>query len=74
MMVTGVVLACSSTVLLNGQDYYFQGDHLWNLFIERINLEFRKRLAREHPESPDFASELSGLLALRVSPLPDTSR
>jgi hypothetical protein len=28
-------------------DYYFTGDHLWNLFIERINLEFQKRLARE---------------------------
>jgi len=29
------------------KDYYFTGDHLWNLFIERINLEFRKRLARD---------------------------
>jgi hypothetical protein len=28
-------------------DYYFKGDHLWNLFIERINLEFRKGLARD---------------------------
>jgi hypothetical protein len=27
--------------------YYFKGDHLWNLFIERINLEFQKRLARD---------------------------
>jgi hypothetical protein len=27
--------------------YYFTGAHLWNLFIERINLEFRKRLARD---------------------------
>ena len=31
-------------------DYFFTGDHLWNLFIGRINLEFRKRLARD----PDF--------------------
>jgi hypothetical protein len=29
------------------KDYYFQGEHLWNLFIERINLEFQKRLARD---------------------------
>jgi hypothetical protein len=29
------------------RDYYFLGDHLWNLFIERINLEFRKRLAHD---------------------------
>jgi hypothetical protein len=27
--------------------YFFKGDHLWNLFIGRINLEFRKRLARD---------------------------
>ena len=29
------------------RDYYFLGEHLWNLFIERINLEFRKQLARD---------------------------
>lgn len=29
------------------KDYYFLGDHLWDLFIERINLEFAKRLARD---------------------------
>jgi hypothetical protein len=29
------------------KDYYFLGDHAWNLFIERINLEFRKKLARD---------------------------
>jgi len=29
------------------KDYYFAGDHVWNVFIERINLEFRKRLARD---------------------------
>jgi hypothetical protein len=28
-------------------DYYFTGDWVWNLFIERINLEFRKQLARD---------------------------
>ena len=27
--------------------YFFTGPHVWNLFIERINLEFRKRLARD---------------------------
>lgn len=32
------------------KDYYFKGDHLWNLFILRINLEFQKRFARD----PDF--------------------
>jgi hypothetical protein len=29
------------------KDYYFTGDHLWSLFIERINLEFQKRLVRD---------------------------
>ncbi len=32
------------------KDYYFLDDQVWNLFIERLNLEFRKKLARE----PDF--------------------
>jgi len=27
--------------------YFFTGPHVWNLFIERINLEFRKRLAKD---------------------------
>jgi hypothetical protein len=27
-------------------DYYFKDHFIWNLFIERINLEFRKKLAR----------------------------
>jgi hypothetical protein len=27
--------------------YYFLGDHVWDLFIERINLEFAKRLAKD---------------------------
>ena len=36
--------------LFTTKDYFFTGDHLWNLFIERINLEFQKRLARD----PDF--------------------
>ncbi len=30
--------------------YYFLGDHVWDLFIERINLEFAKRLAKD----PEF--------------------
>ena len=29
------------------QDYFFLDDHLWDLFLERINLEFRKKLARD---------------------------
>ena len=29
------------------RDYFFTGEHLWNLFIERINLEHRKLLARD---------------------------
>ena len=29
------------------RNYYFKGEHLWNLFIGRINLEFRKKLARD---------------------------
>ena len=33
--------------VFTSKDYYFKGDHLWNLFIERINLEFQKRLARD---------------------------
>ncbi|MGD0483607.1 MAG: hypothetical protein ABSB58_03020 [Gemmatimonadales bacterium] len=28
-------------------DYFFLGDHVWDLFIERINLEFRKRLTTD---------------------------
>jgi hypothetical protein len=40
------------------KDYYFKGGHLWNLFIERINLEFRKRLARE----PDFTRKQTVLV------------
>jgi hypothetical protein len=28
-------------------DYYFKDPFIWNLFIERINLEFRKKLARD---------------------------
>lgn len=27
--------------------YFFKGDYVWNLFIERINLEYGKRLARD---------------------------
>jgi hypothetical protein len=29
------------------RNYFFKGEHLWNLFIGRINLEFRKKLARD---------------------------
>ena len=29
------------------KDYYFLGDHVWDLFLERINLEFQKRLAKD---------------------------
>jgi hypothetical protein len=29
------------------KDYYFLGDHVWDLFIERISLEFQKRLAKD---------------------------
>ena len=29
------------------KDYYFLGDHVWDLFIARIDLEFRKRLAKD---------------------------
>jgi hypothetical protein len=32
-------------------DYYFKGPYVWNLFIERINLEYKKRLAKD----PNFA-------------------
>ncbi len=39
--------------VFTSKDYYFKGDHLWNLFIERINLEFQKRLARD----PEFTTK-----------------
>jgi hypothetical protein len=38
--------------------YYFTGDHLWNLFIERINLEFSKHLARD----PSFTAKQTVLV------------
>ena len=38
--------------------YFFKGDHLWNLFIGRINLEFRKKLARD----PDFTKRQTVLV------------
>lgn len=28
-------------------DYYFKDSFIWNLYIERINLEYRKKLARD---------------------------
>jgi hypothetical protein len=33
--------------LLTTPDYYFKDHFVWNLFIERINLEYRKKLARD---------------------------
>ena len=33
--------------LFTDREYYFTSAHFWNLFIERINLDFRKRLARD---------------------------
>jgi len=29
------------------ENYYFTGHFIWNLYIERINLEYRKKLARD---------------------------
>ena len=29
------------------EKYYFKDDFIWNLYIERINLEYRKKLARD---------------------------
>jgi hypothetical protein len=40
------------------KNYYFKGEHLWNLFIGRINLEFRKRQARD----PDFTKRRTVLV------------
>ena len=33
--------------LLTTPDYYFKDPFVWNLFLERINLEYRKKLARD---------------------------
>ena len=38
--------------------YFFKGEHLWNLFIGRINLEFRKKLARD----PEFTKRQTVLI------------
>ena len=40
------------------KNYFFKGEHLWNLFIGRINLEFRKKLARD----PDFTKRQTVLI------------
>ncbi|MGH9423441.1 MAG: hypothetical protein ACRD3J_25935, partial [Thermoanaerobaculia bacterium] len=32
--------------VFTGADYFFKGQYVWNLFIERINLEYKKRLAK----------------------------
>jgi hypothetical protein len=39
-------------------DYYFTGSWVWNLFIERINLEFAKQLARD----PDFTTKQTAIV------------
>jgi len=33
--------------LWTDEKYYFTDDFIWNLYIERINLEYRKKLARD---------------------------
>jgi len=33
--------------LWTDEKYYFKDDFVWNLYIERINLEYRKKLARD---------------------------
>lgn len=39
-------------------DYYFIDPFIWNFYIEKINLEFTKRLARE----PDYLNDYSTLV------------
>ncbi len=39
-------------------DYYFKDDFIWNLFIERINLEFAKKLARD----PDYLKKTTAIV------------
>ena len=40
------------------RDYFFKSERLWDLFIERINLEFRKALARD----PGFTATHTALV------------
>lgn len=39
-------------------DYFFKGSYLWNVFIERINLEFKKRLAKD----PNFTTQETAIV------------
>jgi hypothetical protein len=39
-------------------DYYFKDDFVWNLFIERINLEFAKKMARD----PDYLKKTTAIV------------
>jgi hypothetical protein len=39
-------------------DYFFKGAYLWNVFIERINLEFKKRLAKD----PNFTTRETAIV------------
>lgn len=39
-------------------DYFFKGSYLWNVFIERINLEYKKRLAKD----PNFATRETAIV------------
>jgi hypothetical protein len=39
-------------------DYYFKDEFVWNLFIERINLEFAKKLARD----PDYLKHTTAIV------------
>ncbi|UCF78834.1 MAG: hypothetical protein JSW03_00725 [Candidatus Eiseniibacteriota bacterium] len=39
-------------------DYYFKDHFVWNLFIERINLEFAKKLARD----PDYLKKTTAIV------------
>lgn len=40
------------------EKYWFNDDFIWNLYIERINLEYRKRLAR----NPDYHDTTTTLI------------
>lgn len=44
--------------VFSDRKYYFLGEHVWHLFIERISLEFRKRLAKD----PDFTTKQTVLV------------
>jgi len=44
--------------LFTTKDYYFQDDWLWNFLIERINLDYLKKVARQ----PDFLKDYTIIL------------